>query len=280
MLTIREIQVKTIAFFTEKGVPNPKLDTDLLIAEVLGLKRLDLYLDNDRPLTELQLNQLRSLVKRRANREPLQYILGYSEFCGIRLKVTPVTLIPRQETEELVEHLRNRIVTEPGTILDLGTGCGALAIALAKLYPRARVTATDQCPEAIVLAQENAAKFIPENSIQFKKGSWFNCVDKGSRFDLIVSNPPYLSDDEMQSAEPEVAEHEPRHALVGGEDGLSDIRQILAQAPNYLSPDGLLALETGIEQEAGLKELAENAGLESEGGADMSGRPRFFFCRV
>lgn len=278
MLTIRDIQGKTVAFFADKGVPNPKLDTDLLIAEVLGLKRLDLYLDINRPLTEAQLDQLRPLVKRRGNREPLQYILGYSEFCGMRLKVTPATLIPRQETEELVEHLRDRIVTAPKTILDLGTGSGALAIALAHLYPHASVTATDQSPEAIKVARDNAAKFAPESSIQFKEGNWFDCIDPEAGFDLIVSNPPYLTGEEMQSAEPEVAVHEPGPALVAGSDGLSDLRQIMAQAPRYLSPGGLLALETGIAQEAALQELAQSADLKGKGIVDLSGRPRFFFC--
>ncbi|MFU8848640.1 MAG: peptide chain release factor N(5)-glutamine methyltransferase [Opitutales bacterium] len=279
MLTIREIQQKTIGYFTGKGVPNAKLETDLLIAHVLGLKRLELYLDIQRPLTEAQLDTLRPLVKRRAAREPLQYILGYSEFCGMRLKVTPATLIPRQETEELVELLRERIATPPKKILDLGTGSGALAIALAALYPEAEVTATDQSTEALAVAQENARTFVSEKSIHFKQGSWFDCIGEQERFDLIVANPPYLTEAEMQSAEPEVAGHEPIEALVAGHDGLDDLKTILAGAGAYLNPGGLLALETGIEQHTALRQLAQAAGLKGEGHNDLSGRQRFYFAQ-
>ena len=279
MLTVREIQAKTVAFFADRGVPNPKLDCDLLIAELLGVKRLELYLDIDRPLTAAQIDALRPLVKRRANREPLQYILGYGEFCGMRLKVTPATLIPRPETEELVEHLRDRIVTAPGQILDLGTGSGALAIALAAIYPHAQVTATDRSEAALEAAAENARTFVPKSSIQFRRGSWFEAVEPHARFDLIVANPPYLTEAEMQSAEPEVAAHEPASALVAGEDGLDHLESILAGASSHLAPGGLLALETGIAQHTALEALAEKSGLQGESLSDLSGRPRFYLAR-
>lgn len=279
MLTIREIQQKTAGYFIGKGVPNPKLDADLLIAHVLGLKRLELYLDIERPLTAAQLDELRPLVKRRAEREPLQYILGFSEFCGMRLKVTPATLIPRQETEELVEYLRNRIVTPPKRILDLGTGSGAIALALAALYPDAQVTATDQSAEALAVAQENAATFVSGNPIQFKQGSWFDCIDEAARFDLIVANPPYLTESEMATAEPEVAGHEPVGALVAGPDGLDDLKRIIAGAKAHLAEGGLLALETGIDQHAQLDAFAKEFGLQGKGLNDLSGRPRFYFAQ-
>lgn len=279
MQTIREIQAKTTAFFADRGVPNPKLDCDLLIAGLLGVKRLELYLDMDRPLTAAQLDALRPRVKRRANREPLQYILGYSEFCGMRLKVTPATLIPRPETEELVEHLRDRIVKAPQSILDLGTGSGAFAIALAAIYPEAQVTATDQSEAALEVAGENARTFVPNSSIQFRTGSWFGAVAPDARFDLIVANPPYLTEAEMQSAEPEVAAHEPANALVAGADGLDDLKAILAGASSHLAPGGMIALETGVAQHAALDAIAEKSGLQGESLADLSGRPRFYFAR-
>ncbi len=279
MLTIRDIQPKTADYFTGKGVPNAKLETDLLIAHVLGLKRLELYLDIDRPLTDAQLDTLRPLVKRRAGREPLQYILGFTEFCGMRLKVTPATLIPRQETEELVELLRDRIVTPPKKILDLGTGSGALALALATIYPEAKVTATDQSAEALAVARHNAQEIAAGTSIQFKQGSWFDCIDADECFDLIVANPPYLTQAEMKSAEPEVAGHEPTGALVAGPDGLDALKVILAGAGAHLSPGGLLALETGIAQHAALDTLAAKAGLKGESLDDISGRPRFYLAR-
>ncbi len=279
MLSIRDIQQKTVDYFTSKGVPNPKLETDLLIAHVLGLKRLDLYLDIHRPLTEAQLDMLRPMVKRRASREPLQYILGYSEFCGMRLKVSPATLIPRQETEELIELIRDRIVKAPLRILDLGTGSGAIAIALANLYPEATVTATDQSNAALDIARENAQRFVTKNPIQFQQGNWFDAVDPSLRYDLIVANPPYLTEAEMASAEPEVAAHEPASALVAGPDGLDDLRRIISQAPAHLAPGGWLALETGIAQHPALDALCSGVNLRGESVSDLSGRPRFYLAQ-
>ena len=152
MLTIREIKERTETFFKEKSVPNAKLDADILIAHSLGIKRLDIYLDLDRPLTEAQLTDLRSLVKRRASREPLQYIIGNTEFYGLTLKVDPRALIPRHETEELIELIVERLGAPPKRILDLGTGSGAIALALASRYSDAEVTATDQSEGARYLA--------------------------------------------------------------------------------------------------------------------------------
>lgn len=279
MLSIREIQEKTVTYFHGKGVANPKLDTDLLIAHVLEVERLKLYLDLDRPLTDSQLDQLRPLVKRRAEREPLQYILGYTEFCGLSLKVDKRALIPRYETEELVELIVERLEKPPKNILDLGTGSGALAIALAMKFPQAAVIAVDASTEALALAKENSRQHVVENRIQIKVGSWFAALDPSEAFDLIVSNPPYLNDSEMQTAEPEVLEHEPNAALHSGVDGLNDLRVIVRDAPAYLSKGGLLAMETGIEQHAELDDLTEAAGLIGEGIQDLSGRPRFYFAR-
>lgn len=279
MLSIREIQEKTIGFFADKGVPNPKLDTDLLIAHVLGLKRLELYLDIERPLTEAQLNELRPLVKRRAAREPLQYILGYADFCGMRLKVDHRALIPRQETEELVEYIRDRMRKPPSRILDLGTGSGAIAIALAVAYPDAEVHATDRSEVALDLARENAANYVSKNPIQFYRGSWWDAVPADKKFDLIVSNPPYLTEAEMKTAEPEVVANEPAEALVSGESGLDDLETIVASAAQHLSPGGTLALETGIAQHEALTRLCTQAGLSGEGLDDLSGRPRFYFAQ-
>ncbi len=280
MLSIREIQEKTVGYFSGKGVPNPKLDADLLIAHVLGLKRLELYLDIDRPLTEEQLDQLRPLVKRRAEREPLQYILGTTEFFGMQLKVDPRALIPRPETEELVEHIRDRVAETPKRILDLGTGSGAIAIALASMYPEAEVWATDQSEAALELAKENAAAYVSDNRIHFQKGSWWEAVPEALEFDLVVSNPPYLTQAEMKTAEPEVVKNEPESALVSGPDGLEALRQIMTGAKRHLAPGGMMALETGIAQHRELATLCAAAGLKGKGVADMSGRPRFYFVEA
>lgn len=278
MLNIRDIKERTETFFKEKDVPNPKLDTDILIAHSLGIKRLDLYLDLDRPLTEIQLAELRPLVKRRASREPLQYIVGTTEFYGITLKVDKRALIPRHETEELVDLIVERIKEAPKRILDLGTGSGALALALASKYPEAEVTAIDQSGEALALAQENADSLELSSRVEFLQGSWFEPLTKNARFDLIVSNPPYLTEAEMQTAEPEVTSHEPHDALVAGADGLDDLRQIMSQAKAFLTESGLLAMETGIAQFEALQAMALKEELAGQSVEDLSGRPRFFFA--
>jgi release factor glutamine methyltransferase len=278
MLTIREIKERTETFFIEKGVPNAKLDTDSLIAHSLGIKRLDIYLDLDRPLTEAQLTDLRPLVKRRALREPLQYIVGNTEFYGLTLKVDSRALIPRHETEELVELIVERLKSPPKRILDLGTGSGAIALALASKYLNAEVTASDQSGEAITLAKENAAALKLSNRVTFIEGTWLEPLAENARFDLIVSNPPYLTEAEMQTAEPEVIGHEPHSALVSGQDGLDDLRLLFKSVTKHLAEGGLLAIETGIEQADAIKEMALEASLHGQSVEDLSERPRFFFA--
>ena len=280
LLTIREIKERTEAFFESKGVPNARLDTDTLIAHSLGIKRLELYLDLDRPLTAAQLAELRPLVKRRAEREPLQYIVGTVDFCDMELKVDRRALIPRFETEELVELACEALSASPKTILVLGTGSGALALALAKKYPEASVDAVDVSAAALSLAQENALALGLDARVTFHEGSWWRPLGLGEQlYDLIVSNPPYLTDEEMTTAEPEVVGHEPHSALVSGADGLDDLRLIFKDAASHMKPGGLLALETGIAQAEALDALAAAAGLQGECMEDLSGRPRFYFAR-
>ena len=278
MLTIREIKVRTETFFIKRGVPNAKLDTDILIAHSLGIKRLDIYLDLDRPLTEAQLTDLRSLVKRRVSREPLQYIIGQTEFYGLTLKVDPRALIPRHETEELIELIVGRLETPPARILDLGTGSGAIALALASKYSDAEVTAIDQSEKALALAKENAFALNLLSRVTLIKGDWFEPLDKGARFDLIVSNPPYLTEVEMQTAEPEVIDHEPHSALASGQDGLDDIRLLFKSVSKHLTKGGLLALETGIGQADAIKAMALKVSLHGQSAEDLRKCPRFFFA--
>ena len=278
MLTIREIKERTETFLKKKNVPNARLDTDILIAHSLGITRLDIYLELDRPLTEAQLTDLRTLVKRRASREPLQYIIGSTEFYGITLKVDPRALIPRHETEELIELIVERLVTPPKRILDLGTGSGAIALALASKYLDAEVTATDQCEKAIALAKENAVALNLSSRVTFIKGNWFEPLDAGARFDLIVSNPPYLTEGEMQTAVPEVIDYEPHSALVSGDDGLDDLSLLLKSVPKYLAEGGILALETGIGQADAIKTMALKVSLHGQTVEDLSERARFFFA--
>lgn len=278
MHTVREIKERTETFFSQKNVPNAKLDTDILIAHSLGMKRLDLYLDMERPLTEQQLDMLRPLVKRRATREPLQYIIGSTDFYGLTLKVDSRALIPRQETEELVDRIVARLTEAPKRILDLGTGSGAIAFALASKYPEACITAIDSSTGAIALALENATALDLADRVRIIEGNWWSPIVDEASFDLIVSNPPYLTEAEMRSAEPEVLDYEPQEALVAGHDGLNDLRILLEGAPKYLCATGLLAIETGIAQSESLTAMAAIAGLTCECIEDLNERPRFFFA--
>jgi len=275
--SVLEILQKTTAFFEQKGVPEARLNAERLMAHALGCRRLDLYLQFERPLTEDQLAGLRPLVSRRAKREPLQYIVGDTEFFGLTLKCDRRALIPRPETEELAEMLFEHFGKEPPlTVLDLGTGTGALALALASAWPEAAATAVDVSPDALALAKENATANDLAR-VSFAESNWFAAV-KGD-FDLIVSNPPYLTENEMTTAEPEVTKFEPTGALVSGQDGLDDLRKIFAAAPKRLTPGGRLAVEPGIAQHDALAPLAAGVGFAKAASKKaLRGRPRFFWA--
>lgn len=276
MATLLEVIDKTTAFFKKKGLESPRLNTELIFAHVLGCKRLDLYLCFDRLLEERDLDSMRPLVQRRAAREPLQYILGEVEFFDLKLKVDPRALIPRPETEELVELVKQTLDRAPEAILDLGSGCGAIAFSLAKQFPQARVTAADNSSEALALARENASLCDPEDRVSFLESDWFNGV-RGS-FDLIVSNPPYLDEMEWDGAQPEVRENEPRRALVAAEGGLAELRRIICEAPAYLKAGGMLALETGPGHHDALTALAGDGFTRWESHKDLSRQNRFFLA--
>lgn len=277
MLSLLEVIDRTTSYFAKNGVANPRLQAEWLVAHVLDCKRLDLYLRFDMPLEETVLEQLRPLVKRRAQREPLQYITGSTPFHDLTLKCDPRALIPRPETEQLVEEILTRKPEKTTQILDLGTGTGAIALALAQALPEAKVTAVDASKKALSLAKENAEANGLANRVTFLESNWFAKVE-GS-FDIIASNPPYLTDEEWETAEPEVREREPKNALTAPNKGLADLEAILRQAPAFLSPGGLLALETGIAHHDALTLVAkENAYAKSESLNDFSGRPRYFLA--
>ena len=275
MLTLLEIIKKTTEFLDAKGVDNPRLNAELLIGHALGLPRMQLYLQFERLLTEPELDKIRPLVKRRSQREPLQYILGEMEFFHVKLKVDRRALIPRPETEQLCEVISVQLARPPGTILDLGTGSGAIALALATFYPQATVTGLDVSADALALARENAAALGLDARTRFLVSDWFTALEPGVRFDLIVANPPYLSEAETSATPPEVRGHEPKVALSPGPDGTEALARILAEAPRHLADDGLLALETGIDQHGKLRDWATAAGFARvESRRDLSGRDR------
>jgi release factor glutamine methyltransferase len=276
-LTVIDLITRTADFLASKGVPNPKLDAELIVAHGLGCRRLDLFLRFDQNIPEGKLAELRSLVFRRGSREPLQYIIGSVDWAGLKLKVDRRALIPRPETEQLWELIDEDFKSQgktPSRILDLGTGSGALALALKKSFPNALVVATDQSPEALALARENSEAL--KLKIDLREGSWFAPISPDEKFDLIVSNPPYLTDAETASAEPEVNHFEPISALRADDEGFADIAEIMACAQNRLNEEGILWLETGIAHASKIRELG--AGLaysQIEGYKDYERRDRF-----
>ena len=281
MLTILEIIKRTTEFLEKKGVESARLNSELLVGHALGLKRMQLYLQFERPLTEPELEKIRPLVKRRSNREPLQHIIGEVEFVGLKLKIDRRALIPRPETEHLLELLAKELTALPVSILDLGTGSGAIALALAAKYSAATVTGVDQSPDALALAQENAALTGLDGRVKFIQSDWFSALPAGSKFPLIVANPPYLSDAEVREAQPEVKDYEPVAALSPGPDGASALVRIITEAPRYLAAGGLLACETGITQHAQLQELAKNSGYtQTKSLPDLTGRDRYLLAFV
>ncbi|MEI6052753.1 MAG: peptide chain release factor N(5)-glutamine methyltransferase, partial [Opitutaceae bacterium] len=239
-----------------------RLNAELLIGHALELKRMQLYLQFERMLTEPELGKIRPLVKRRSQREPLQYIIGTVEFGGLKLKVDRRALIPRPETERLIEIVVELCPKPPARVLDLGTGTGAIALALAKAFPEAHVTAVDVSPEALALASENILASGFGDRVRLDNSAWFNSIPANSTYDLIVSKPPYLTDAETDETSPEVRGHEPRSALVSGSGGLADLREIICKASPFLAAGGLMALETGITQHAELVKLSADQGFE------------------
>jgi len=281
MLTLLEIIKKTTDFFAQKGVESPRLNAELLIGHALGLKRMQLYIQFERPLTEAELDKIRPLVRRRGQREPLQYIIGTTDFSGLVLKTDRRALIPRPETERLIEIVIERITVSPTRILDLGTGTGAIALALAQKFPEAQITAVDRDAGALALASENAQASGLHERVTLIESNWFSAVPSESRFELIVANPPYLTTAEVTEAATEVRDYEPHSALASGIDGLDDLRQILRGAPAFLTENGLLAMETGIAQHATLRALATERGFDTiESLPDLTGRDRFILARL
>jgi len=238
-----------------------------------------LYLEFERPLGDAEVGTIRELARRRGRREPLQHILGFTEFHGIRLATDRRALIPRPETELLVEAIVERCAAPPRTVLDLGTGGGAIALALAHAFPEARVTAVDASGEALSLAAENAASSGLSDRVTFLQSDWFEGLPPDASFDVVVSNPPYLSMAETEAAAPEVRDHEPAGALTSGDGGFSDLGRIVSGSAAVLAPGGMLALETGIGHHGRLAAALASAGFSrTESLRDLTGRDRFFLA--
>jgi len=279
MQQVVQVLKKTESFFDRAGIESPKVEAEWLLASVLGCKRLELYLQWDKPLNEDLLEQLRPLVKRRASGEPSQYVLGYSDFHDIRIPVAPGVLIPRPETELLVEfvlaHLKQ--IDSP-RIVDLGTGSGAIALALANALPESRILAVEKSAGALEQARQNAETLGLRERVAFRSGDWLKNLSFEA--DCIVSNPPYLTNEEWEAARPEVKKHEPKEALVAANGGTEELRKIIRDAGTRLAPNGLLALEMGIDHGPTLSALARDYGYQEVlVKQDDNGRDRFLFAR-
>jgi release factor glutamine methyltransferase len=276
MLTVLEVIKKTSEFFAGKGIESARLNAELIVGHALDLPRMRLYLEFERPLSEAEVMKVRELARRRGRREPLQHIVGFTEFHGLRLKSDRRALIPRPETELLVETIIARCPAPPRSILDLGTGGGAIALALAVAFPEAQVVAVDASAEALALAAENAALAGVAGRVTFLESDWFARLPAGGSYDLVVANPPYLSASEAAEAAPEVRNHEPAGALASADDGFADLAKVVAGSAAVLAPGGMLALETGIGHHARLAVALAAAGYSrTESLRDLTGRDRF-----
>ncbi|MBB4635856.1 peptide chain release factor N(5)-glutamine methyltransferase [Longimicrobium terrae] len=278
--TVVEMIKSTAEYLAGKNFHNPRLNAELLLAGMLGLKRLDLYLQHDRPLTPEELDEFRSRLRRRARREPLQYIDGTAAFRDLVLHVDGRVLIPRPETEVLVQHVLDWAAKRAGeeralSAVDLGTGSGAIALALATEGPFRRVVATDVDRDTLRAARDNHGRTAPESPVEFRPGDLWRAVGD-ERFDVVVSNPPYIGEDERAAMDTEVVDWEPAGALFAGPDGLRVIRPLVAGAADHLEEGGLLALEMGAAQGAAVCRLIEqtNAFGPARVLPDLAGRDR------
>lgn len=279
MHTIRELLGKTGTFFEEKGIGNGRLEAELLLAHVLGTDRVRLFMDLDKPLSEEEVSEYRNIVMERGKGSPVAYLTGSREFYSHSFTVSPAVLIPRPETEHLIDHARKYFPEGLDALLDIGTGSGILAVLLAKFLKARRCVAVDTSPEALVLAEKNAEAHLGEaHGIEFKEGDVYAGVEE--RFSLIVSNPPYVTDRELEELPRDVAEFEPHAALAGGADGLAVYKAIFVGLDEHLEDGGRLLLEISDSVAAGVAELAERSCLRDwEIHRDFSGHQRVFAGR-
>jgi release factor glutamine methyltransferase len=263
--TIQKLLSWVTEYFTGKGVDSPRLSAEWLLCYVLGLKRIELYTQFNKVVGQEQLSQLHELVKRAGAHEPIAYITGKKEFYSLEFEITKDCLIPRPETELLVERAIEFLRTRNGEqfICDLCTGSGCIAVAIARNFASCRIVATDISDAALTVAEKNVAKHGLMNRVKLLQGDLFEPVIAGlgpAKFDLIVSNPPYVSEPEYEKLAPNIKDFEPKSALTAGNDGLDIIKKIIADANQHLKPTGALMLEIGNEQGNAVRNLLETAG--------------------
>jgi release factor glutamine methyltransferase len=279
--TILELLRWTTQYFAERGIETPRLDAECLLASALGVDRMRLYLDFDKPASPDERDAFREWVRRRADeRVPVAQLVGGKEFWSLPLLVTADVLSPRPDTETLVAAALERLPERDtdARILEIGTGSGAVALALARERPRARITATDISPAALKVAERNARELGLEGRIEFAEGNLFGPV-VGRRFELVVSNPPYLAESERSQLAPELA-HEPEVALFAGPDGLAVLRELVAGATAFLASGGGFAVELAPDQAPTVAHWLREAGLgDVITHRDLAARPRVVSAR-
>lgn len=278
-MTVLEVLQSTTGYFQKRNIDSPRLNAEHLLAHVLGRKRIDLYLEFERRLPESELAPLRELVKRRGSGEPLQHLLGTVEFCGHSFRCDKRALVPRPETEQLVELLISHFKSEIAysRMVDVGTGSGVIALTLAAEFPKAEIVGADISEDALMLARENAERLDLADRVQFLRSNLLEGVLPG--LGAIIANLPYVSTEDRQNLSREVL-HDPEVALFAGACGDELVRQLIAQAPSWLQPGGILAMEIGIGQsEPLLVALAEKNYRDILTEKDYSGVIRFLFAR-
>ena len=282
-MTVLDVIRRSAEFLEAKGVDSPRLQIESLLAHVLGVPRLNLYLNFDRQLGQPELEAVRELVRRRGNREPLQHLVGSTSFCGLEIRVNRHVLVPRPETELLAERawqFLGVLKSSVPAVLDFGTGSGCLAIALATRCPSAQVHALDISGEALDVARDNAAVNGIAGRIQFHQGDGLAALPRGLSFDLIVANPPYVPSAEISALAPEAREHDPRVALDGGADGLDFFRRLACESAARLRAGGKLMVEFGDGQAERIGEiLVQHKWVVENIEADYTGRSRTLTAR-
>ena len=267
--TIQKLLNWITEYLTGKRIDSPRLSAELLLSGVLAMKRIELYTQFDKPVAKQQLDRLHDLVKRAGQDEPIAYLVGKTEFYSLELNITPDCMVPRPETELLVERAIEFLRTRPGTqfLCDLCTGSGCIAVAIAKNFPDARIIATDICDAALAVAAGNLEKHQLKDRITLLCGDLFDPIISGldvDKFDLIVCNPPYVSTEEYEKLDKNVKDYEPKKALFAGVDGLDIYRRIIEKSDQFLKPDAALMLEIGYAQGTAVKELLEQTSAFAE----------------